>query len=81
MKWTHTLIVDFLPWGNYILFGTVSFCVSMNLPPSLLYSNASRNAISTDVWSLQGDVRTGGLVTAVFEIIFILLGLPWNLLL
>ncbi len=49
-------------------------------PPSLLCSNASRNAISTDVWSLQGDVRTGGLVTAVFEIIFILLGLPWNVL-
>ncbi len=73
MKWSHTLIVDFLP-------GTVSFCVSMNLPPSLLCSNASRNAISTDVWSLQGDVRTGGLVTAVFEIIFILLGLPWNVL-
>ncbi len=77
MKWTHTLIVYFLPWGNYILFGTVSFCVSMNLPPSLL----CRNAISTDVWTLQGDIGTGGLVTAVFEIIFILLGLPLNLLL
>ncbi len=47
MKWSHTLIVDFLPWGNYTLFDTGSFCVSMDLPPSLLCNNASRNAISS----------------------------------
>ncbi len=41
--------------------------------------NASKDSISMEIWSLN-DLRTSGLVVAVFEIIFIILGLPWNLI-
>ena len=41
--------------------------------------NASHSSITDSVWRLEGEYRVGGLVSAVFLIIFITIGLPWNL--
>ena len=46
---------------------------------SLCHDNASDNSITDEVWEL-GEYRMSGIVLAVFQTIFLLIGLPWNLM-
>ena len=41
-------------------------------------ANASDSNVTSDLWLVQD--RTSGLVTAVFLLLFLVIGLPWNLL-
>ena len=45
-----------------------------------LCANASHSSITDSAWRLEGEYRVGGLVSAAFLIIFIIIGLPWNLM-
>ena len=45
-----------------------------------LCANASRNNVTDTAWRLEGENRASGLVSAVFLILLLLIGLPWNLL-
>ena len=45
-----------------------------------LCANPSRNNITDTAWRLEGENRASGLVSAVFLILLLLIGLPWNLL-
>ena len=42
--------------------------------------NSTSDTITPEIWLLEDRYRNGGLVLAVFKIVFILLGLPWNIL-
>ena len=41
-------------------------------------SNLSRDSVTEDLWVLEGGLRISGLYTAVFLIIFVLIGVPAN---
>ena len=41
---------------------------------------ASSNSVTPDYWSLSSDCESHGLVTATFMLLYILVGLPWNVL-
>ena len=45
-----------------------------------LCANASHSSITDSAWRLEGEYRVGGLVSAAFLILFITIGLPWNLM-
>ena len=45
-----------------------------------LCDNASHNIVTETEWRIEGEDRASGLVIAVFLILFMLIGLPWNLL-
>ena len=41
-------------------------------------ANASDSNVTSEVWLVED--RTSGLVTTVFLLLFLVIGLPWNLL-
>ena len=43
-------------------------------------SNTSEDSITPEMWSLNDEDKIGGIIMAVFEILFISLGLPWNVM-
>ena len=43
-------------------------------------TTASSNSVTTSYWRLRDEDATGGIITAAFLLLSILLGLPWNVL-
>ena len=43
-------------------------------------SNASSDGVTESYWSLEGENAINGYVTASFLLVFILVGVPWNIL-
>ena len=53
----------------------------MDFMPNIpLCANASHNNVTDTAWRLVGENRASRLVIAVFHILFMLISLPWNLL-